>query len=138
MRIAGCALPHWFSVRADHSKKVYDGFRRYLPDEHKFRRDADTFGSRDLRPTPPMREHDEIVRDAAVAKRAFTHFGVKPGSRADPSPCTGVTGESELLRLPYWDHVFMSPMDFMHVFVRALSRSCLDLVLSGRYHQALF
>lgn len=115
-----CAFHVTLSNSDDGHKKIYADFRRYLPLDHRFRSDVRTFDNRETRSTPAMRDHDDILRDAALAERAYSGFGIKRGSPSDPAQATGVTGESELLRLPYWDHVLMSPMDFMHVLVTCL------------------
>ncbi len=68
-----------------------------------------------------MREHDDIVRDAELARRAFDEFGVVPGSKSDPSKATGVTGYCEMHRMEDREHVFMSPFDITHDLVLALA-----------------
>ena len=104
-------------------KKVYGDFRRFLPRDHAFRRDVDTFGRAELRQAPPLRSHDDILKGAFTALAAEQDFGVKPSSVSHPSKVTGVTGFSELLRFWYWDQVERSPVEVMHVVVR-LSLRC--------------
>jgi len=114
---------------------AYTGWRRFLPADHPFRRDVDTFGSEELEPAPAIRDHSEVLQHATAAREAFAR-GVKPGSTADPSKATAVTNFSELLRLPYWNHILNSPVEIMHIIVSHVIEFLL-LYLAGRHLQTL-
>src|SRR4051812_5098920 len=60
--ICGCMKCLVQGVRCsdESKKKVYDGFRRYLPADHPWRTDPD-FGAPDRRPAPAQRTHADIV-----------------------------------------------------------------------------
>jgi len=109
------------TAAGDGKKKVYVEFRRFLPADHPFRKDAVQFGSVESRHAPEMRTHTQLKAFAVASERAIHEFKAKPGSVGDPSKVTSVTGASQLLRLPYWDHVACSPAELMHLLVRALT-----------------
>jgi len=115
---------------------VYPGWRRFLPADHPFRRDVDTFGTEEREPAPSMRDQAEILQHATAARDAFAR-GVKPGTTADPSKATGVNDFSELLRLPYWSHVLNVPVEFLHIIVSVKIFDLRLTLLAGRHVQAL-
>jgi hypothetical protein len=80
---------------ADSKKKVYDGFRRFLPADHPWRRDAG-FGLPEQRPAPAERTHADIVLKGTAADLAFQseqgHGCVGP-QRADAPALLGCCGD---------------------------------------------
>jgi hypothetical protein len=116
--ICGCMKCHVRGTPCseESSKKVYDGFRRWLPADHAFRTDR-RFGAPETRPAPAMRTHSDVVAKAEASMAAYLEFGVQPDSTADPAKATGVTGYCELFRLPYWNVVQNVPIELMHILV---------------------
>jgi len=115
-----CNIRGRSTATASGSKTIYPDFRRYLPADHEWRFDDNTFGSVETRPAPRPRDHASVEQQARATQAAYD-LGVKPDSTADPSAVTGVTGYSELLRLPYRDHILDSPVEMMHLVVRCNS-----------------
>jgi len=59
---------------------LYSGYRRWLPSDHDWRTDTDTFHSAEPSAAPRKRANVEIRTPAPAAKEAQGRVGVKPGS----------------------------------------------------------
>lgn len=99
-------------------KKVYIGHRQLLDLDHPFRSDDTLFATEEHDEAPKMRDPTELRIDAKAAERARVVYRAKPGSVADPSNITAVTGESQFMRLKLWHPVDCSVVDLMHLVVR--------------------
>ena len=83
-------------------KNVYDNqYRRFLPEDHPWRRPCPEFGMREeTRPPPPKVTAAEILR-WGHSRECWKRAGEGPAS-SDPARVHGIKRISSLFELPYW------------------------------------
>ena len=109
--------PHTVSRYSEHlSKVVYGGsHRRWLPQDHPFRRDRHVFGTEELLGPPPTMDAAEHVRWAFL-RAEYARFGGRMAVEGDPMLCSGVKRMPALFALPYWK---VSPILSHNIFMVA-------------------
>ena len=92
---------------AEHStllgKMIYLGGRRYLPEDHKFRRERSCFNNLQEWDLPPVRPTGEEVRGWGVQREDFLRGGGVENSIEDPVKLHGVKRRSIFYDLSYWE-----------------------------------
>jgi len=84
------------------SKMVYLGSRRWLPQEHRFRRARIPFdGNMEVR-EPPIRPSGEEILEMAEERAQYIADGGREDGDDDPVRENGVKRVSVLFKLPYW------------------------------------
>ena len=86
------------------AKRVFGGYRRYLPKDHPYRRDP-SFGPPELREPHAVRTHARVVELGKKVRRGES----EPGKDSE-----GITGVSEFCRLSYWDVIKNWRVDIAH------------------------
>ena len=120
---------HWCTMKSSHapeiSRRCWDGFRRYLPDNHPYRR-LDRFGAPELRTAPPARTHAGFVADAK-ANEAWQ------GAKKDcPYKTTGVKELSPLCYLPLFCLIWDILPDLMHIIAGIWKRHIMEILKGKR------
>ena len=108
---------HWCTYKStwapEITRRTWRDFRRFLPMNHAYRKDA-SWGAAESRDPPPFRTHLEFVAQARAQMdfvrmdgRAFDH-------KDSPYKATGVKELSPLFEYPHFDMVWDICGDFMH------------------------
>ena len=84
-------------------KNLFLGYRRYLPVNHPFRSQRDSFNGKPEHRSRPTRVSGLEHRRRGEARERWIQAGGRPGSENDPVKRNGVKRHSVLFKLPYWD-----------------------------------
>ena len=84
-------------------KTVFQGHRRYLPENHPFRFMTESFNGKEDHRRKPTRVSGTEHRRRGEARERWIQAGGAEGSENDPAKRHGVKRNSALFILPYWD-----------------------------------
>ena len=121
---AGCPDCHSYtcSLRLGNGTKTcYMGHRRFLPEDHPFRFDANKFGGKtEFRAAPTPLSGEEVLECTKDLNTVFGKdpFGKKPATkrRKEGEPLVIFKRRSIWFELPYWkDLMLRHNFDFMHI-----------------------
>ena len=121
---AGCPDCHSYtcSLRLGNGTKTcYMGHRRFLPEDHPFRFDANKFGGKtEFRAAPTPLSGEEVLECTKDLNTVFGKdpFGKKPETkrRKEGEPLVIFKRRSIWFELPYWkDLMLRHNFDFMHI-----------------------
>ena len=94
---------------------IYLGGRRYLPENHRFRRARASFNNQQEWQLPPVRPTGEEVLRWGTERTRFLEEGGVENSDDDPVKLHGVKRCSIFFLLPYWKVSI-----FCHKFIEAI------------------
>jgi hypothetical protein len=121
---------HWCTYKSQPAPEInrqqWCDFRRYLPADHRFRKDVVRFGSVESRPPSALRTHATFLRDAVSQER---YNGPKSKS---PYKTTGVKELSPLHHVPLFDLAQDIMGDMMHTIPGYFKRHIVPLLVGGR------
>ena len=96
---------------------VYLGSRRFLSQEHRFRRSRGAFNNETEERTDPRRQSGVQVFEQGRARAAWLRKGGAEDSDADPVKRHSVKRASILVTLPYWKvSLLLEPDSFSSLY----------------------
>lgn len=110
-------------------KNIFQGHRRYLPQNHHFRFMRDAFNGKEEHRGKPCRVSGIEHKRRGEARERWLAAGGTPGSENDPLKRNGVKRHSVLFKLPYWD-VSVSVL-LLLVFCNIFHCSVMDFISQG-------
>ena len=138
---------HWCSKKStaapEVSRRVWDGYKRYLPEKHEMRKASAFTGAKENAPPPPARTHAEFVLGGKANEAHMQQIGM-PDARTkkifkynSPYKTTGIKELSPLAHIPLFDLTWDILPDMMHILPGIWHRHIFSLLAGGRQPKAV-